>query len=75
MSRKSRKTSYRKRLDTSCRDRWTVQFLLPGILAYWTYTNEPPITSKIIGANDQPLFTGEDVLAGREVFRKNGLTE
>ena len=75
MSRKSRKTSYLKRLDTSCHARWTVGFLLPGILAYWTYTNEPPITSKIIGANDQPLFTGEDVLAGRAVFRKNGPTE
>src|SRR6266404_6700856 len=62
MSRKSRRTSYLKRTDTSCRARWTVQFLLPGILAYWTYTNEPPIPSKIIGANDQPLFTGEDVL-------------
>ncbi len=75
MSRKSRRTSYLKKTDTSCRARWTVQFLLPGILAYWTYTNEPPIPSKIIGADDQPLFTGEDVLAGRAVFRKNGLTE
>src|SRR5215472_2056573 len=46
-----------------------------GILAYRTYTDEPPIPSKVIGANGQLLFTGEDVLAGQEVFLKNGLME
>src|SRR5215468_11514632 len=50
-------------------------FLLLGILAYRTYTDEPPIPSKVIGANGQLLFTGEDVLAGQEVFLKNGLME
>jgi nitric oxide reductase subunit B len=50
-------------------------FLLLGILAYRTYTDEPPIPSKVIGANGQLLFKGEDVLAGQEVFLKNGLME
>src|SRR5262249_23576518 len=50
-------------------------FLLLGILAYRTYTDEPPIPAKVIGANGQLLFTGEDVLAGQEVFLKNGLME
>jgi len=50
-------------------------FLLLGILAYRTYTDEPPIPLKVIGANGQILFTGEDVLAGQEVFLKNGLME
>src|SRR6516164_3107319 len=50
-------------------------FLLLGILAYRTYTDEPPIPLKVIGANCQVLFTGEDVLAGQEVFLKNGLME
>ena len=50
-------------------------FLLLGILAYRTYTDEPPIPSKVIGANGQLLFTGGDVLAGQEVFLKNGLME
>ena len=50
-------------------------FLLLGILAYRTYTDEPPIPSKVIGASGQLLFTGEDVLAGQEVFLKNGLME
>ena len=50
-------------------------FLLLGILAYRTYTDEPPIPSKVIGANGQLLFAGEDVSAGQEVFLKNGLME
>jgi len=50
-------------------------FLLLGMLAYRTYTDEPPIPSKVLGSNGQPLFTGEDVIAGQEVFLKNGLME
>src|SRR5262250_2427535 len=50
-------------------------FLLLGILAYRTYTDEPPIPSKVIGANGELLFTKEDVSAGQEVFLKNGLME
>lgn len=50
-------------------------FLLLGILAYRTYTDEPPIPAKVIGTDGQVLFTGEDVLAGQEVFLKNGLME
>jgi len=50
-------------------------FLLLGILAYRTYTDEPPIPKTVIGANGQLLFTGEDVLAGQGVFLKNGLME
>ena len=45
-------------------------FLLLGILAYRTYTDEPPIPSKVIGIDGQLLFTGDDVLAGQEVFLK-----
>ena len=50
-------------------------FLLLGILAYRTYTDEPPIPAKVIGANGELLFTGEDVTSGQEVFLKNGLME
>src|SRR5215472_16310737 len=52
-----------------------VGFLLLGILAYRTYTDEPPIPSKVLGSNGQVLFTGDDVIAGQEVFLKNGLME
>ena len=50
-------------------------FLLLGILAYRTYTDEPPIPSKVLGSNGELLFTGQDVIAGQEVFLKNGLME
>src|SRR5215469_14938553 len=52
-----------------------VGFLLLGILAYRTYTDEPPIPSKVLGAQGQLLFTREDVIAGQEVFLKNGLMQ
>jgi nitric oxide reductase subunit B len=35
-------------------------FLLLGILVYRTYTDEPPIPSKVLGSNGQILFTGND---------------
>ena len=52
-----------------------IGMLLLGMLAYRTYTGEPPIPAKVIGSDGQLLFTGEDVLAGQEVFLKNGLME
>src|SRR5262245_45392741 len=50
-------------------------FLILGILAYRTYTDQPPIPWRVIGPDGQLLFTGEDVTAGQEVFLKNGLME
>ena len=50
-------------------------FLLLGILAYRTYTDEPPIPSRDMGSNGELLFAGQDVIAGQEVFLKNGLME
>jgi nitric oxide reductase subunit B len=50
-------------------------FLILGILAYRTYSDEPPIPSRVVGANGQLLFTSQDVTAGQEVFLKNGLME
>ena len=50
-------------------------FLILGILAYRTYTDEPPIPSKVLGSDGPLLFTGEDITAGQEVFLKDGLME
>jgi nitric oxide reductase subunit B len=50
-------------------------FLILGILAYRTYTDEPPIPSRVVGASGQALFTAADVTAGQEVFLRNGLME
>ncbi len=48
-------------------------FLILGILAYRTYTDEPPIPSRVVDSTGQVLFTGTDVIAGQEVFLRNGL--
>ena len=50
-------------------------FLILGMLAYRTYTDEPPIPSQVVDSNGQVLFTGADVIAGQEVFLRNGLME
>ena len=50
-------------------------FLLLGILAYRTYTDEPPIPSTVVGSDGQVLFTGADIIAGQEIFLKNGIME
>jgi nitric oxide reductase subunit B len=50
-------------------------FLILGILAYRTYTDEPPIPATVVGPAGQVLFTGDDITAGQEVFLKNGLMQ
>ena len=50
-------------------------FFVMGLLAYYTYTDEPPIPAKVVDANGQVLFTGKDIIAGQEIFLKNGLME
>lgn len=50
-------------------------FFILGLLAYHTYTDEPPIPDKVVGPDGTVLFTGSDVIAGQEVFLKNGLME
>ncbi|MGA9592444.1 MAG: hypothetical protein WBS18_05060, partial [Candidatus Acidiferrales bacterium] len=50
-------------------------FLILGMLAYRTYTDEPPIPSRVVGPSGEVLFTGTDVIAGQEVFLRNGLME
>jgi nitric oxide reductase subunit B len=50
-------------------------FLILGILAYRTYTDEPPIPSQVVDSTGHVLFTGAGVIAGQEVFLRNGLME
>lgn len=52
-----------------------VGFLIMGILAYYTYTDEPPIPKFVKGANGATLFTGADILDGQQIFLGNGLME
>ena len=50
-------------------------FFVMGLLAYRTYTDEPPIPSRVTSPNGTILFTAGDVIAGQEVFLRNGLME
>ena len=50
-------------------------FFIMGLLAYRTYTDEPPIPAQVVDANGKVIFTGQDITAGQEIFLKNGLME
>lgn len=50
-------------------------FFVMGLLAYRTYTAEPPIPARVTAPGDVVLFTGSDITAGQQVFLKNGLME
>ena len=50
-------------------------FFTMGLLAYYTYTDEPPIPAQVVDANGKVLFTGKDIIAGQKIFLKNGLME
>jgi nitric oxide reductase subunit B len=50
-------------------------FAVLGLLAYRTYTAEPPIAARTVGADGTVLFTRADVDAGQQVFLRAGLME
>jgi nitric oxide reductase subunit B len=50
-------------------------FLVMGLLAYRTYTGEPPIPARVVDPAGRVLFTSQDVTRGQEVFLRNGLME
>src|SRR5215467_8704664 len=50
-------------------------FFVMGLLAYYTYTQQPPIPARVVDVNGVTQFTGSDITAGQEVFLKNGLME
>ena len=50
-------------------------FTVLGMLAYRTYTGEPPIPARVTDDSGRVLFTRTDILAGQAVFLRNGLME
>ena len=50
-------------------------FFIMGMLAYYTYTEEPPIPDRVVDQSGNVLFDGKDVIAGQELFLRNGLME
>lgn len=52
-----------------------IGFLIMGILAYYTYTEKPPIPQTVKTTAGAVLFTGADILEGQQIFLDNGLME
>ncbi|WIM93041.1 cbb3-type cytochrome c oxidase subunit I [Actinoplanes oblitus] len=52
-----------------------VGFGVMGLLAYRTYTAEPPIPQRVVAPDGRVLFTGDDVSRGQQIFLHNGLME
>ena len=50
-------------------------FTVLGWLAYRAHTAAPPIPARVVDPAGNVLFTGADVIAGQEVFLRNGLME
>ena len=50
-------------------------FAVLGLLAYRTYTAEPPVPDKVVAEDGRLLFTGKDVSRGQQVFLHNGLMQ
>lgn len=50
-------------------------FFVMGILAYRTYTASMPMPTKVVSADQQTVFTGEDITAGQELFQARGLMQ
>lgn len=50
-------------------------FFVLGLLAYRTYTGQPPIPDRVVDPSGREVFTGEDVIAGQVTFYKNGLMQ
>jgi nitric oxide reductase subunit B len=46
-----------------------------GYLAARTYRDAPPIPSRVVDPAGATLFTGQDIIAGQQVFLSHGLME
>ncbi len=50
-------------------------FFILGLLAYRTYKAGPPMPGRIVSPDGQVQFTRDDIVAGQQVFLRNGLME
>ncbi len=50
-------------------------FFVLGLLAYRTYTSDPPIPDKAVLGTTATIFTADDVRDGQNLFLRNGLME
>jgi nitric oxide reductase subunit B len=52
-----------------------IGFSILGVLAYLTYTDEPPIPREVIAPSGSVLFSADEIQRGEGVFLSNGLME
>jgi nitric oxide reductase subunit B len=52
-----------------------IGFTLLTIVTVKAYHGAPPIPAKVVDPSGQPVFTGDDIKGGQEVFLKYGLME
>ena len=50
-------------------------FFVLGLLAYRTYSADPPIPERVVDPAGSTLFTGDDISEGQQIFLRNGLME
>src|SRR6516164_11032259 len=50
-------------------------FATLGYLAARTYRDAPPIPARVLDPTGATLFTGQDIIAGQQVFLSHGLME
>ena len=50
-------------------------FFVLGLLAYRTYTSDPPIPERVVDPAGRVIFTADDIRDGQRVFLRNGLME
>src|SRR5690242_2783737 len=46
-----------------------------GFLARVIYNEHPPIPARVVAEDGTQLFTGDDVMAGQQLFQKYGLMQ
>jgi hypothetical protein len=52
-----------------------IGFFIMGVLTYYTYNDEPPIPELVKDTAGTVLFTRGDIMAGQQIFLRNGLME
>ncbi|MHB9134193.1 MAG: nitric-oxide reductase large subunit [Armatimonadota bacterium] len=50
-------------------------FTVLGILAHLIYKQHPPIPTRVVDSTGAVLFTGDDVMAGQQLFQRLGLMQ
>ncbi|HEX5740994.1 MAG TPA: cbb3-type cytochrome c oxidase subunit I, partial [Pilimelia sp.] len=50
-------------------------FFVLVLMGFQAYREGPPVPQRVVADTGQPVFTGEDIRAGQDVFLRNGLME